>query len=175
MSPAPPPPDPSDPESLARVALLTARWVERLLAGGRPPLTVAQYLALHASAADEDLAGADLARASGVSPAAASQVLAGLEADGLVERVRSPADRRRQTVAPTRAGRAALRSARARLRQPLGALLSELPPPDAHALSRALGRLEAVLTGTAPPRRPAPPPPGRPRPPGRPPRPPTKP
>ena len=35
-------------EALVRTAPLVSRWIERLLAGHEPPLTVAQYLALQA-------------------------------------------------------------------------------------------------------------------------------
>src|SRR5438132_11553894 len=48
-------------EALSRVAPLVSRWVERLLAGHDPPLTLAQYLALHA-VGKGDLVGSELAR-----------------------------------------------------------------------------------------------------------------
>ena len=37
-------------EALIAVAPLAARWIERLLAAGQPPLTTPQYLALRAIA-----------------------------------------------------------------------------------------------------------------------------
>jgi DNA-binding MarR family transcriptional regulator len=140
-----------------------SRYVERLLAGADPPLTLAQYLALERLSAGGVL-GADLARAAAVSPAAASQLLAGLEDAGLVERTRPAGDRRRQPVALTENGRAALGSARELVRGRLGALLSELPPPEADALWRSLEQVESFLAGTPPPPRPPRPPHGPPGP-----------
>jgi hypothetical protein len=47
----PRPRKPANPaEALVGVAPLAARWIERLLASGEPPLTLAQYLALRAIA-----------------------------------------------------------------------------------------------------------------------------
>jgi DNA-binding MarR family transcriptional regulator len=155
--PPPRPPKPAAPDAagaLSRVALLTSRWVERLLA----PLTVAQYLALHAVRRGDLVAG-ELARATGVSAAAVSQLLAGLEDAGLVSRARESDDRRRQALALSSEGRRALRAAERRVQAPLAALLAELPPREAAALGHALPLLEALLAGTPPPRRPPPPPP----------------
>ena len=139
--------------ALARAAPLVSRWIERLLAGHEPPLTLAQYLILQAVAAGK-VVGAELARRAAVSPAAVSQLLATLESAGLVQRLPASNDRRRQPLALTGAGRHALRSAEAVLRARLAALLAELPPPEADALARSLERIEAALSGTAPPPRP---------------------
>jgi DNA-binding MarR family transcriptional regulator len=140
---------------------MASRWVERLLATHEPPLTPAQYLALEAVAKGE-LVGAELARQAAISPAAVSQLLAGLEAGGLVERLRTADDRRRQPLALTKEGDRVLQSVRALLRERLAALLGDLPRPEAEALARLLHRVELLLTGTAPPRRPHRPPPGQP-------------
>lgn len=147
-------------EALARVAPLASRWIERLLATHDPPLTVAQYLALQV-VAEGKLVGAELARRAAVSPAAVSQLLAALEAEGFLERQPTPDDRRRHALTLSDQGGQVLRSARALLRDRLAALLADVPPPEADALARLLETLEALLTGTAPPprpRRPHPPP-----------------
>jgi DNA-binding MarR family transcriptional regulator len=150
-------------EALARTAPLVSRWIERLLAGHEPPLTVAQYLVLQA-VGDGEVVGSELARRTAVSPAAISQLLAALEAAGLLERQRLPDDRRRQPLVLTESGQAALGSAQALLRDRLATLLVDLPPPEADALARLLERLEGSLSGTAPPPRPhRPPPPPHPR------------
>src|SRR6058998_3223741 len=113
-------------ESLARVAPLVSRWVERLLAGHEPPLTVAQYLALEAI--DEgEVVGAELARRSAVSPAAVSQLLAGLEEGSLLTRARLEDDRRRQPLALTEQGQWALRSAQTALHERVSGLIVDLP------------------------------------------------
>ena len=164
-----PPRPPSGPrredvaDALSRVAPLVTRWTERLLASHEPPLTPAQYGALQAVAGGDAL-GADLARRTGVSAAAVSQLLSGLEGDGLIERgARGGDDRRRQSLSLTPAGDAALQSARSLLRERLAGLLGDLPPPEVEALGRSLPHLEAILGGVAPPprpgRRPPPPPP----------------
>jgi len=154
--------------ALARTAPLVSRWIERLLAGHEPPLTLAQYLVLQ-SVGRGEVVGAELARRAAVSPAAVSQLLTTLEAAGLVARLAAGDDRRRQPLTLTEHGVSTLRSTEALLRERLGALLAELPPPEADALARSLERIEAALSGTAPPRRPPRPPHGPPhRPPPKP-------
>jgi DNA-binding MarR family transcriptional regulator len=145
-------------EALARTVPLVSRWIERLLAGHAPPLTVAQYLALQAI--DEgDVVGSELARRTAVSPAAVSQLLAALEASGFVQRERGAADRRRQPITLTPDGEQALHSAQELLRDRLATLLDDLHGPEADALARLLTRLEHSLGGTTPPPRPRRPPP----------------
>src|SRR6266536_1285463 len=84
-------------EALVRTAPLVSRWIERLLAGHEPPLTVAQYLALQA-VGEGEVVGSELARRTAVSSAAVSQLLAALESAGLLERGRLSDDRRRQPL-----------------------------------------------------------------------------
>lgn len=140
---------------------MVSRWVERLLAGLPEPLTLAQYLMLKAAGEGEVLA-AELARAAGVSDPAVSQLVGGLERDGLVERRRSDTDRRRFPVALTDDGRARLRAADRALEQRLSDLLEPLPPPEADALARALPKVAQLLSGQPLPRRPPPSPKGPP-------------
>jgi DNA-binding MarR family transcriptional regulator len=163
-----PPPRHSKPEAatdaLIAVAPLVSRWMERLLVAHRPRLTLAQYLALRAIGR-ESLGASELARRTGVSGPAVSQLVAGLVALGLVRRTPAPDDRRRHELALSAAGERALGSATDLMRERLGAVIDELPRPEADALARALPTVDAMLSGAAPPRRPRPkPPPG---PPGR--------
>lgn len=144
-------------EALARTAPLVSRWIERLLAAHDPPFTVPQYLALQA-VAEGEVVGAELARAAGVSPAAISQLLTGLESAGMVTRERLHDDRRRQPLALTERGRRAFESAQTALRERLAGLLADMPSPETDALARLLERLEASVKGTPPPRRPPRPP-----------------
>jgi DNA-binding MarR family transcriptional regulator len=148
-------------EALVAVAPLATRWIERLLAGHEPPLTVPQYLALRAIAR-EGVSGSELARRTGVSGPAVSQLLAGLADAGLLERQTIADDRRRLALALSASGERTFRSAETFLRERIATLLGELPRPEIDALSRLLPLVEAALSGTAPPRRP-PPPPGQPR------------
>lgn len=143
--------------ALARVAPLVSRWMERSLAELDRPLTVAQYLVLEALERGTE-SGAELARQAGVSPAAVSQLVAALEDAGLVERAESAGpDRRRRPLRLTRAGRSALRSAQGRVRKRLAEALKGLPGPESRGLERSLAEVEALLLGTAPPRRAHPP------------------
>src|SRR5437879_4677452 len=119
-------------EALVAVAPLVSRWIERLLAGHDPSLTVAQFLALRAIAA-EGVSGTELARRTGVSGPAVSQLLAGLVDGGLLERHELIEDRRRHTLALSGHGRRALRSAQTMLRERVSSLLAELPRPEADA------------------------------------------
>jgi DNA-binding MarR family transcriptional regulator len=134
------------------VAPLVSRWIERLLAGHTPPLTPAQYLALRAIAR-EGVGGAELARRTGVSGPAVSQLIAGLVEAGLVSRTASDADRRRQLLELTDSGRRTFDSAEALLRERVGGLIAGLPRPEADALARLLPVVAAALSGEAPPRR----------------------
>ena len=147
--------------ALAGAALLTARWVERVLASHDPPLTVAQYLALRAIAA-EPLSAADLARRTGVSGPAVSQLVSALEAAGLVERGGPLEDPRSRGLSLSSGGAQVLSSATALVGDSLADLLVDLPRPELDALARLSESVESALSGTAPPRRPPPPPrPGR--------------
>lgn len=148
--------------ALLGVAPLVSRWMERLLAAHEPPLTIPQLLVLRA-VGHEQVSVSELARRAGVSGPAVSQLLSGLVTAGLVERRPDADDRRRHTLVLTPTGSSASRAAEALLRGRLGALLGDLPTPEADALTRLLGRVEAILGG-------APPPPLPPRPPGAPPR-----
>jgi len=148
-------------EGLAAVAPLATRWIERLLAGHAPALTVPQYLALRAIER-EGVTGSELARRTGVSGPAVSQLISGLASAGLVERRADEADRRRQALALSTAGEQAFASAEALLRDRFGELLGDLPRPEVDALARLLPSVEAALSGAPPPRRPHPPAPPHP-------------
>lgn len=139
--------------------------MERLLATHDPPVTVSQFLALRAIAR-ESLSAMELARRTGVSGAAVSQLLATLLDSGFLERTAVLHDRRRQALALSPDGRRVKASAEELLRKRLAELLGALPVPEADALAGLLVRTEAALAGTPPPRRPSPrrPPPRRPPP-----------
>jgi DNA-binding MarR family transcriptional regulator len=151
-------------DALLTVAPLVSRWIERLLARHDPPLTPAQYLGLRAIARD-GVGGSELARRTGVSGPAVSQLIGGMVETGLVSRSARPDDRRRQRLELTPAGESAFASAEQLLRERVGGLLADLPRPEVDALARLLPRVAAALSGEAPPRRPGPA--GRVGPPGR--------
>lgn len=157
-------PPPRRPETAARsavdalvsVAPPLTRWIERLLAGRQPPLTLAQYLALRAigSAGAES---SEIARRAGVSGPAVSQLIAALSEAGLIERAAVATDRRRYALTLSPSGSGALRSAETLLRRELSALLAEVGPGEVDALARGLEAVQAALEGRPPPRRPPPP------------------
>ena len=96
-----------------------------------------------------------------MSGAAVSQLISGLRAKGLVERGGPLADPRSRGISLTAQGEETLASATELVSGRLGELLVDLPKPEADALVRLLERVEAALSGTAPPKRPAPPRPPR--------------
>ncbi len=147
-------------DALVSIAPVATRWIERLLAGHDPPLTLAQYLALRAIAL-EGVTGSEIARRTGVSGPAVSQLIAALSDAGLIERSTVVDDRRRHALALSPIGRRTFDSAQRLLRQRLSPLLAEVPPPEADALTRLLLAVEAALSGQVPPRRPPRPPPPR--------------
>jgi DNA-binding MarR family transcriptional regulator len=151
----PPKPGHDVADALVTVAPLATRWIQRLLAGHDPPLTVAQLLALRAIS-ERPLASVELARRAGVSGAAVSQLVSDLERGGLVERAPAGDDRRRLELALTSRGRSVLRSAQRDLGTQIGELFRDVPRPEADALARALAHVESVLAGTPPPPRPHP-------------------
>jgi DNA-binding MarR family transcriptional regulator len=159
-----PPTDPSKrgeaADALAAVAPLASRWMERLLARHRPALTLPQYLALRAIGR-ETLGASELARRTGVSGPAVSQLVSALIDQGLVTRSPAAADRRRHELGLTARGKRVLESANRAVRSNLEELIEDLPRPETDALARGLPRVESLLSGAPPPRRPRPPKPGR--------------
>jgi DNA-binding MarR family transcriptional regulator len=151
-------------DELLGAAAAVIRWAERVLATHEPALTLAQFLALR-SIGREPVTAAALARRAGVSGPAASQLVSGVERAGWIARTPFEHDRRSHELTLTASGAGVLASATQALSERLGPLLAGLPPPELHALERALPLVEATLGGNPPPRRPRPPhPPEGPRP-----------
>jgi len=142
--------------ALVATAPLIARWTERLLAQNDPPLTVSQYLAMRAIQANP-VTASELARRTGVSGPAISQLIAALTAAGWVQRSEAIADRRRQDLALTPVGNRLLTAVDTALVERLAGLIADVPPPELDALARALPHVQSALAGTPPPRRPPPP------------------
>lgn len=86
-----------------------------------------------------------------------SQLIAALSGSGLIDRAAVAGDRRRHALALSPEGAGTLRSAEGLLRRRLSSLLEDVPAPEADALARLLGAVEATLEGRPPPRRPHPP------------------
>jgi DNA-binding MarR family transcriptional regulator len=80
----------------------------------------------------------ELAAQETVTQPAMTQLVTRLEGQGLVERVKDPADARVVLVRATRAGEALVESRRAARVTQLAALFGALPPPEQNALGTAL-------------------------------------
>jgi len=78
-----------------------------------------------------------LAAAEQVSPPAITKTVTALEADGLVERIRSDSDRRVVVVRATTAGRTLMERGRAARIEAIATLLTSLPSRDQALLQRA--------------------------------------
>jgi DNA-binding MarR family transcriptional regulator len=86
-----------------------------------------------------------LASAEGVTPPTMTRLVAGLVADGLVERTGHPTDRRAVRVRATEAGRARLLAGRDRRVAALRELLDPLGPKDRRRLAQAATIVERML------------------------------
>ncbi len=93
-----------------------------------------------------------LAEIEQVSPPAITKTVSALEADGLVERERSDADRRVVLVRATPAGRALLERGRAARVRLVADLMSGLGDRDRQTLARAAGIIATLLSGSGDPR-----------------------
>ncbi len=92
----------------------------------------------------------ELADVEGVTPAALSRVVAGLERDGLVLRSADPADRRSAFVAATEQGRETVRAILAARAAVLVERITELPVADRQTLVDGLAVLERLVADAAP-------------------------
>jgi len=104
-----------------------------------------RHLGLLRLVEQDPVAQLDLARGLGVTPSVVVDMLDELDALGAISRVRDPADRRRQLVEPTEAGRALHREANARLAELEVEVLGPLSPTAATALRKALTTMAAEL------------------------------
>jgi DNA-binding MarR family transcriptional regulator len=86
-----------------------------------------------------------LAAAEGVTPPTMTRLAAGLVADGLVERLDEPADRRVVRLQASPTGRAALLAGRDRRVATLGAMLGPLTPKERRRLDQAATIIEEML------------------------------
>ena len=111
-------------------------------------LTAAQFdLLLPLLEADSPLGLRELARAAGVSAPTATRMVDGLEARGLLTRVRSEQDRRAVCLALTEDGVAAVQQRRAQVAARRRALFDQLAPAERRAAAKVLARLAAAYEG----------------------------
>jgi DNA-binding MarR family transcriptional regulator len=86
-----------------------------------------------------------LAAAEGVTPPTMTRLVAALVADGLVERLEEPGDRRVVRLQTSAAGRATLLAGRERRVATLGAMLAPLTPKERRRLDQAATIIEGML------------------------------
>ena len=113
-------------------------------------LSMAQYRALARLLDEPELPAGRLAEAADVQPGSMTQMLDGLERDGMVERRRSDADRRVVTVRLTPEGRRAALAKRRHVARIWQAALGDLDPAEVRAGTDVLRRIAAFLDEVRP-------------------------
>jgi len=108
-------------------------------------LTALQYTALTVLERHDDMSSAQLARHSFVTAQSMADMIAALEARGLIQRDRDDADRRRLVVALTGEGRALLDRYRDEVRALEEGMLAGLSDAEVTAFRAALGICHANL------------------------------
>lgn len=97
-----------------------------------------------------DMTAADICRISHIEKTKVSRAVAGLEAEGLLQRQTDPVDRRAERLSLTAAGRAVFAQLGGRALAYDQALRAALGAAEAAALDRALRRLIEMDGGTEP-------------------------
>jgi DNA-binding MarR family transcriptional regulator len=129
--------------AVKQVELLVRRHLDDLL---RPAgITTVQYTALTVLERRSGLSSAELARASFVTAQSMSDVVAALEAAGLIERHRDGANRRRLELGLTPAGRDLLARLAPAVTQLERLMVSGLADAEVERLRDALGSCRAAL------------------------------
>ncbi|GAA2821515.1 MarR family winged helix-turn-helix transcriptional regulator [Kitasatospora sp. CM 4170] len=121
-------------------SVVTARYTEALAEIGLKPKHVGLMVALDSGAPPSQL---ELARTMAVAPSLVVSLADHLEQIGAVDRVRDPADRRRQVLALTGAGRALLAECAALAHRLDEEVTAALGASEREALRRTLGVLGA--------------------------------
>jgi MarR family transcriptional regulator, organic hydroperoxide resistance regulator len=125
-------------------------------------LSDAQFGLLFGLRANDQLPTSELALLADLSPAAATEMLDGLAASGLVTRVRSERDRRVVLTSLTERGRALVDERHARLAPRWEAALAEFSDDEVRVAAAVLDRLREMFDEIRPGAEPDPPAPPRP-------------
>ncbi len=108
-------------------------------------LSFAQYGLLFALCDGDPRSSRELALAADISPATAAEMLDGLAASGLVERMRSPEDKRVVLTSLSGRGRALVEERRARFEPRWRAALSEFTDDELTTAAVVLDRVRALF------------------------------
>ena len=133
-------------EELApRLRLAVTRMARRLRQEAGTDLGPSGVAALATVERHGPISPSELAERERIKRPTATRIVAALEGNGLIERVRDPEDGRASILTVTREGRRLLRRLRARKTAYLATRLERLDPEDRHTLERAAGLLEGML------------------------------
>ena len=135
----------ADEEAATRLAGAVGRLVRMLRRSYVGALGPASAAALATLDRRGPMRLGELADTEGVTPAALSRVVAGLERDGLVRRDEDPADRRSAFVAATPAGEDLVRAILAARAAVLVQRIAALPAAERQTLADALPVLEHLV------------------------------
>ncbi len=144
-------PSPAEVDPLTSVgqSFKTAMGAVRRLRGRETQrigkLSYAQYSLLFGLAAEPQLSASQLACVADLAPATVTEMLDHLEADGLVERVRSDRDKRVVFVSLTRRGRTLVGQRRADWERRWQAALAEFDDEQLLAAAAVLDRLAELF------------------------------
>ncbi len=128
-----------------RLRLAITRMARRLRQEAGTNLGPSQVAALATIERHGPLSPSELAERERIKRPTATRIVANLDAAGLVERVRDPADGRSSILSATAEARALLRRLRARKTAYLARRLDELDAEDRRTLERATELLEGML------------------------------
>jgi DNA-binding MarR family transcriptional regulator/GNAT superfamily N-acetyltransferase len=110
------------------------------------PYSLAEARILFELAHRDDLTASDLSRELGLDPGYLSRILARLEQQGLIDKVRSETDARRRLLSLTPEGEGAFSLLDGRSREEVAEMLGELSEGDQRRLLEAMQTIEGVLT-----------------------------
>jgi DNA-binding MarR family transcriptional regulator len=108
-------------------------------------LTLSQYGLLEGLTAQSSARVQELAGNAGITPSTATRILDALERRGIVERTRTPEDRRAVAVSLTEQGQELLQAEEEWLRGRQRAFFASLPPTEREIAPDLLQRLAALI------------------------------
>jgi DNA-binding MarR family transcriptional regulator/GNAT superfamily N-acetyltransferase len=110
------------------------------------PYSLTEARILYEIAHRDDLTASDLSRELGLDPGYLSRILARLERQGLIDKVRSETDARRRLLSLTPEGEDAFSLLDGRSREEVAEMLGRLSEGDQRRLLEAMQTIEGVLT-----------------------------
>lgn len=134
-----------DVDLVARLRLAVLRLGRRLRQQAESGVTPSQLSALSSVSRDGPLSLGDLAAIEDIAPSTLTRIVAALEAEGLLQRLTDPTDRRVCLVAITRQGRTRLEQFRSRGASYLSSRLATLTAEERATLAAAVPVLEMLL------------------------------